>query len=92
MEIELTPEQSDFIRVGLDQGRYSRAEDAVQDALELWVNRERARLELLAEIDAGDACPESDDIILESDEDIDAFVEGVKQRGRAKLAALQGKV
>jgi len=87
MEIELTPEQNSFVDLGIEQGRYLRAEEAVQDALELWVNRERARLELLAEIDAGDDSPESEDIILQSDEDIVKFIRGIEQRGRAKLAA-----
>lgn len=87
MEIELTPEQDSFVDLGIEQGRYLRAEDAVQAALELWVNRERARLELLAAIDAGDDSPESEDVIIESEEDMAEFIEGVKQRGRATLAA-----
>jgi putative addiction module CopG family antidote len=87
MEIELTPEQSSFVDLGIEQGRYLRVEDAVQDALQLWVERERTRLELLAAIDAGDDSPESEDIVLESDKDIAEFVKGIAERGRAKLAA-----
>jgi putative addiction module CopG family antidote len=88
MEIELTPEQDDVIRLGIEQGRYKDSADAVQRAIDLLVERERVRLELLAAIDAGDDSPESEDIVLESDEDIADFFEGVKQRGRATLAAL----
>jgi len=47
----------------------------------------RARLELLAAIDAGDASPEQDDIVLDSDEDVAEFIKGIEQRGRARLAA-----
>jgi len=87
MEIELTPEQDDLIRLGIEQGRYRDSADAVNRAMDLWVERERVRLELLAAIDAGDDSPESEDIVLESDEDIAQFIKGIELRGRAKLAA-----
>ncbi len=87
MEIELTPEQTDLIRLGIEQGRYRDSADAIQRAMDLWVERERVRLELLAAIDAGDDSSESEDIVLEWDEDIAQFVKGIEQRGRAKLAA-----
>jgi putative addiction module CopG family antidote len=87
MEIELTAEQNDFIRAGIEQGRYHDSADAIHRAMDQWVERERDLLELIAAIDAGDDSPESDDIVLKSDEDIAQFVKGVEQRGREKLAA-----
>jgi Arc/MetJ-type ribon-helix-helix transcriptional regulator len=87
MEIELTPEQDSLVNLGIEQGRIQRREDAVRDAMTLWEKRERARIELLAELEAGDDSFEEDDIVLDSDEAVAAFFEDIKQRGRAKLAA-----
>lgn len=52
MEIALTPEQQDFVRRAIESGRFERAEDAVREALGLWVGRERRRAEILAAVDA----------------------------------------
>ena len=87
MEIDLTPEQKSFVHLGIEQGRFKDSADAVNHAMELWVERERSRLELLAAIDAGDASLEQDDIVLDSDEDLAEFMKGIEERGRARLAA-----
>ncbi len=87
MEIELTPEQSDFVRMGIETGRYRDPADAVGNALDQWVERERQRIELLTAIEAGVDSQEQDDIVLDSQKDIDAFFEDIKQRGRTRLAA-----
>jgi len=86
MEIELTPEQSDFVRLGIESGRYRDPAEAVGRALDRWVECERQRLELLTAIEAGVNSPEQDDIALDSQEELDAFFEDIKQRGRARLA------
>lgn len=86
MEIKLSPEQDSFIHLAIEQGRFLRAEDAVKDALELWEKRERTRFELLSEIDAGDASFDGSEVVLDSDEAIATWVDGVKKRGRARLA------
>jgi putative addiction module CopG family antidote len=86
MEIDLTPEQRSFVHIGIEQGRFRRAEDAIKEALALWERRERARIELLAEVDAGDAFDGSE-IILDSEESVASMLDGVKQRGRATLAS-----
>jgi putative addiction module CopG family antidote len=88
MEIDLTPEQRSFVHLAIEQGRFSHADDAVKDALALWTRRERARIELLAEIDAGINSFDGNEMVLDSEESIVGFVEGVKQRGRARLASL----
>jgi putative addiction module CopG family antidote len=88
MEIQLTQEQHSFIDLGIKEGRFRQAEEAVEDALALWVSRERARLELLAAIDAGANSFDGSETVLDSEEAISAFVDGIKQRGRARLASL----
>src|SRR6266481_4045435 len=51
MRIDLTPEQQEFVRRAIESGRVERAEDAVQAAMTLWVDRESRRTELLAAVD-----------------------------------------
>jgi Arc/MetJ-type ribon-helix-helix transcriptional regulator len=87
MEIDLTPEQKFFVHLGVEQGRFKDSADAVNHALDQWVERERSRLELLAAIDAGDDSPEQDDIDLDSDEDLVEFIKSIEKLGRARLAA-----
>jgi Arc/MetJ-type ribon-helix-helix transcriptional regulator len=55
MQIDLTPEQQDFVRQAVESGRFDRAEDAVQAAMALWVERERRRTEILAAVDIAKA-------------------------------------
>ncbi len=87
MQIELTPEQNSFIVHGIREGRFRNEAEAVREALSLWVKRERARFELLADIEEADDSPRSEDIVLDTDEDIHEFIAGVAQRGRTKLAS-----
>ena len=87
MQIQLSPEQSSFVELGIQQGRFRDPEEAMQQALSLWIERERLRLELLAEIEAGDNSPRENDTILDSDEEIADFLTGVEQRGLAKLSS-----
>jgi putative addiction module CopG family antidote len=88
MDIQLTPEQDSFVHLGIEQGRFRHVEDAVRDALALWEKRERARVELLAAIDAGEDSFDDSEPVLDSDEAIADWMEGVKQRGRARLASV----
>jgi Arc/MetJ-type ribon-helix-helix transcriptional regulator len=60
MEIELTPEQSSFVHLGIEQGRHRDQGDAAKEAMATWEKRQRARVELTAslhiaelELDAG---------------------------------------
>ncbi|MGH6817233.1 MAG: ribbon-helix-helix domain-containing protein [Methylovirgula sp.] len=55
MQIDPTAEQTEFIRRAIATGRVRRAEEAVQQALELWVERERTREEILTAIDEAEA-------------------------------------
>ncbi len=55
MNVELTPEQRAFVRRAIESGRFNREEEAVEEALALWEERERRRLEVLAMLDDADA-------------------------------------
>lgn len=50
MEVDLAPDQTAFVRQAIEAGRLHRPEDAVQEALSLWEERERRRAEILAAI------------------------------------------
>jgi Arc/MetJ-type ribon-helix-helix transcriptional regulator len=87
MQIDLTPEQQDFVRQAVASGRFARPEDAVQAAMKLWIERERRRSEILAAVDIAKASidrGEGTDITRES---MRALAEDVKRRGRAQLAS-----
>jgi Arc/MetJ-type ribon-helix-helix transcriptional regulator len=86
MRVNLTPEQRDFLRRAVESGRFERAEDALQEALSLWVERERRRAEILAAVDAAQASIERGEGIEIAPQSMRELAEDVKQRGRARLA------
>ena len=43
MNVELTPDQRAFVQRAIESGRLDCEEDAVQEALALWEERERTR-------------------------------------------------
>lgn len=55
MNVDLTPDQRAFVRRAIELGRFSHEEEAVQEALALWEERERRRLEILAALDEAEA-------------------------------------
>jgi putative addiction module CopG family antidote len=55
MQIDLTPDQREFVHRAIASGRFRREEDAVEEALSLWEERERARIEILAALDESEA-------------------------------------
>jgi putative addiction module CopG family antidote len=87
MQIDLTPEQQDFVRKAVESGRFERAEDAVQAALTLWVERERRRAEILAAVDAAQASIARGEGIEITRESMRALADEIKQRGRSQFAA-----
>ena len=87
MQVELTPEQSSFIELGIQEGRFRDPKEAIEQALAPWVRREQARLALLAEIAVGDQSPREEDIVLDSEEEIARFFTNVEQRGLGRLAS-----
>jgi putative addiction module CopG family antidote len=90
MYVELSPDQRAFVQKAIDSGRFTREEEVVQEALALWEERERRRLELVAMIEEADASlarGEGRDITEQS---MKALADDVKQRGRRRLAAERG--
>lgn len=87
MEVELTPDQKAFARNAVEAGRLQREEDAVAEALALWEERERRRMEFRASIDevrASLARGEGRAITEESMRELSAEV---RERGRSRLIA-----
>ena len=91
MQIDLTAEQTEFIRKALESGRLQRPEDAVQEALTLWVERERRREEILAAIDEAEASLACGEGRIITHESMRQLAEEVHQRGLARLAAKTAK-
>jgi Arc/MetJ-type ribon-helix-helix transcriptional regulator len=86
MEIKLTPEETDLISRAIDTGRLKRPEDAVHQALELWIERERRRDEILAAIDEADESLARGEGIVITRESMRQLAEDVKRQGRERLA------
>jgi putative addiction module CopG family antidote len=86
MEVHLTPDQQAFVRQAVESGRLRRAEDAIQEALSLWEERERARAEILTAVDAAEASLARGDGRIITQESMRQLAEEVKQRGRKRLA------
>ncbi len=55
MEVQLTPDQEALVRVAVQSGRLRDARDAVKEAFDLWEERERRRMELIAALEEGEA-------------------------------------
>ena len=87
VNVELTPDQRAFVQKAIEAGRFTREEEAVQEALALWEERERRRLEIIAMIDEADASLARGEGILITEESMKALAEDVKARGRERLAA-----
>jgi putative addiction module CopG family antidote len=85
MQIELTPAQNSFVELGIQEGRFQSRDEAVRQALALWENRERARLELLSSLDAAERALDAGEGEDYSSENLDALVDSVRKRGNAKL-------
>lgn len=87
MDVELTPDQKAFARRAIESGRLHSEQEAVQEALAIWEERERQRAEFLltlgearASLSRGEGC-----VITESS--MRPLAREVKERGRARLLA-----
>ena len=87
VNVELTPDQRAFVQKAIEAGRFTREEEAVQEALALWEERERRRLEIVAMLDEADASLARGEGIPITEESMKALAEDVKARGRERLAA-----
>ena len=88
MERTPNPDQEAFVRQAIETGRFHRAEDAVQEALSLWEQRERTRAEILAAVDMAEASlARGEGRTITTQQSMRELADEVKQRGRARLAA-----
>ncbi len=90
MEVHLTTAQEAFIREAVASGRLHREEDAVHQAMLLWEERERRRLEILACVDEAEASlARGEGRVITTHDEVKQLAEDVERRGRARLAAEQ---
>ena len=70
----------------METGRLHREEDAVQEAMALWEERERRRMEILAAVDKAELSLARGEgrTVLTRDEAVQ-LADAVKQRGLARL-------
>jgi putative addiction module CopG family antidote len=87
MEVNLTPDQKAFVRQAIESGRLHREEDAVREAMSLWEERERRRLEILAAVDEAEASLARGEGRVITQESMRELAKEVHQRGLARLAA-----
>jgi Arc/MetJ-type ribon-helix-helix transcriptional regulator len=88
MEVRLTPDQEALVRQAIESGRLHRAEDAVEEALSLWEERERTRAEILAAVDLAEASlARGEGRVIATEQGVRELASEVNQRGRARLGA-----
>lgn len=87
MEVNLTADQQAFVRQAIASGRLHREEEAVEEALALWEERERKRIEFLASLDEAEASLARGEGIEITPESMRTLVAEIKERGRQRLAA-----
>lgn len=87
VNVELTADQREFVQRAIESGRLASEEEAVREALELWEERERRRLEILAMLDEADASLARGEGIPITEESVKALTEEAKQRLRNRIAA-----
>jgi putative addiction module CopG family antidote len=87
MEVHLTPDQKAFVRQAIQSGRLNREEEAVQEALSLWEQRERARAEILTAVDMAEASVARGEGRAITQESMRQLADEVKKRGRNRLTA-----
>ena len=90
MEVQLTPDQKAFVRQAIESGRLQREEDAVKEALSLWEERERRRLEILLSIDKAEASlTRGEGRRVTTEAEARQLAADVERRGKARLNAEQ---
>lgn len=85
MDVSLTPDQQAFVQRAIETGRLQSEQDAVREALALWEERERKRMEFLVSLDEAEASLARGEGRGLTQESVQALAEEVKERGRARL-------
>ncbi len=82
MDVHLTPEQEDFIRQAVEAGRFSSADEAMQEAVSLLEAHEREIAELRIDIDDGIADLAGGNYTDYTDETLPRMMEDIRREGR----------
>jgi len=88
MQVQLTPEQSTFVDLGIQEGRFRDSDEAVRQALAQWEKRERARVELLASLDLAEQSLSAGEGESYTAETLHELVASVKERGAARHGSM----
>jgi len=91
MQVDLTADQQAFVRAGIESGRFQSEGDAVREALALWEERERRRMEILASVDAAEASIAHGEGRVLTADSLRELAEEIKRKGRARLEVESGK-
>ncbi len=84
MEVQLSPDQKAFVRQAIRSGRLNSEEEAVQQALSLWEERERRRVEILDALDAAETSLARGEGRVITPNSMRELAHAVKQRGHAR--------
>lgn len=88
MDVHLSADQQAFIREGIESGRLRKPEDAFEEAMSLWEERERRRMEILAAVDASEASlARGEGRRVTSREQVSRLADDINRRGMDRLAA-----
>jgi hypothetical protein len=88
MDLHLSADQQALIREALESGRLQRPEEAFEQAMSLWEERERRRMEILLAVNASEASlARGAGRTIASREQTAQLAEDIKRRGSERLAA-----
>jgi Arc/MetJ-type ribon-helix-helix transcriptional regulator len=87
MEVQLTSGQKAFARRAIESGRFQREEDAVEEALALWEDRERRRMVFLSTVEDARASLALSEGRVITEEGMRELADELRDRGRARLIA-----
>jgi len=87
MEVQLTSDQKAFARRAIESGRLHTEQEAVQEALALWEERERQKAEFLLTLEDARASIARGEGRIITQESMRELANEVKERGRARLLA-----
>lgn len=87
MQVDFTPEQELFVQQAIRSGRFSRPEEAAEEAFSLWLENERKRVEVLKAVgEAKNSIARGEGRLVTSETQIDDLVEATRRRGMARIA------
>jgi Arc/MetJ-type ribon-helix-helix transcriptional regulator len=90
MDVQFSPGQKAFVREAIASGRITNEEEAVRQALALWEEGERQRVEILGAVECGFASLARGEVRrIISEAELQQFADDVKRHGMARPEAEQ---